>query len=389
MEKAENNIGPYEYLYNIESLNNKLVISKHYPKMPTSSLLVKILKIIFTVVIFVPLVISLIWHILVEHQSSFLSLENLENSIFLSYYITTIIILINFMRMKTSNFFNNLLNYVKEYKEIYFNSTFVIKRKFTTIRIKLLLLWFILLVSFTYELVINVLNYDKNERDGKKYKLSKFYGKETYIVDSMIMLYSRLIIAVMVSIYICIYEVVSFESETFEKECKYFIEEDFSNFSNNIDIISKKHVRLFKLITLSHTTAGTYTDPIVMQCVVTIIMAVPIIRYYFSTISDIIQAINYIIVLISFALIMVLHLSSISNTVKSLRNIKNIILNSPKIWDNGNSKVRETALSIISRTEHCDYHGKIIQLIPLDDKTIPILLIIIHIVAFLAGVATV
>uniref|UniRef100_A0A0K0FV18 Gustatory receptor n=1 Tax=Strongyloides venezuelensis TaxID=75913 RepID=A0A0K0FV18_STRVS len=343
MEKAENNIGPYEYIYNVESQNkyvfdsiyiftSKFIISKHYPNMATSSFLKKILTTVFTVVIFVPLVVSLVWHILAESQSS---------------------------------------------------------RNFTSIRIKLLLLWFVLLASFTYELVVNILNYEKNESEGKKYKLSKFYGKETYIVDCMIMVYSRLIIAIMVSIYLCIYEVVSFESETFEKECKYFIEEDLNNLSSNIDIISKKHVRLFKLITLSHTTIGTYTDPIVMQSVITIFMAVPIIRYYFSTVSDIIQAINYIIVLVSFALIMVLHLSSISNTVKSLRNIKNIILNSPQIWDNVNSKVHETALSIISRTDHCEYNGKILNLIPLDDKTIVILLITIHIAAFFAGVATV
>ncbi|CEF70553.2 Dehydrogenase/reductase SDR family member on chromosome X [Strongyloides ratti] len=345
----------------------------------------KINKILFPLSL-IPLIGAFIYHIILSKSYTFLTLKSLENSLINLSFIHAIVAIIFYNNLKNTKFYFNFIKYFKEYKEIQFSSSHKLQRNYKKAKIKIFIFWFLVFTTFLYDSTINFINYDKNLNNQLNYKLSMFYGKSTYIFDILLLLYSKIVIVISASIYSGIYGILYYETEVFNNETQHVIEKTFStNFSDKLDLISLKHSKLYKLITFSHQIIGKYTDFAIFNCTTMIIFGISVYRYYSSTLSNIFITIQYILPIICIIYLEIIILLPICLMEKNLQNIKNNIINTSQIWETKHSLLHGTALSIVTRCDHCDYHGLLIGLIPFNDKTIPILLLIIVILSSLLG----
>uniref|UniRef100_A0A0K0FS90 Gustatory receptor n=1 Tax=Strongyloides venezuelensis TaxID=75913 RepID=A0A0K0FS90_STRVS len=347
----------------------------------------KLTKILLFIIFLLPLIVTFIYHIIIGKKYTFLSLRNLENSLIGLYYIHAIIALLIYNNLKNTNFFINFIKHLKEYKEIHIIPSFSIERNFCKIKVKIFIFWLIFLVSFLYETILSFVDYEKNLSEDKQYKLSKFYGKSTYAIDALLLFYAKLIIVISATIYSCIYGTLNFEAEAFAKECQEFFDKTTVIHLENINVISLKHTKFFKLVTFSHQIVGKYTDLAIFNCTMIIVYGISVYRFYSSTASDTIYSMQYLLAILSVIYLEVILLLPICFMDKSLQNIKNIILNNPFLWDMKNNELHALALSMVTRSDHCEYHGLIMGLISLNDKTIPFLLIVVIILSSLLGTA--
>uniref|UniRef100_A0A0N5BLR8 Gustatory receptor n=1 Tax=Strongyloides papillosus TaxID=174720 RepID=A0A0N5BLR8_STREA len=373
--------------YPIYCFSKKVGIPNFDNKDQTNDCRSKFTKIFLLIIFVLPLIATFIYHLIIGKKYTFLSLRNLENSLISLYYIHSIIALLIYNNLKNTNFFINFIKHLKEYKEIRIVPSFSVERNFSKIKVKLFIFWFLFLVSFIYETILNFVDYEKNSSDDKQYKLSKLYGKSTYIIDALLLFYAKLIIVISATIYSCIYGTLDFEAEAFGKECQEFFEKTPSIHLENINVISLKHTKFFKLVTFSHQIVGKYTDLAVFNCTMMIVYGISVYRFYSSTASDTIYAIQYLLAIFCVIYLEVILLLPICFMDKSLQNIKNTILNNPILWDMKNTQLHGLALSMVTRSDHCEYHGLLMGLIPLNDKTIPLLLIVVVILTSLLGTA--
>ncbi|CEF69979.1 Protein of unknown function DUF267, Caenorhabditis species family-containing protein [Strongyloides ratti] len=234
---------------------------------------------------------------------------------------------------------------------------------------------------------MNFINYDKNVDAHKRYKQSIIHGKSTFIVDVLVMLYAKTVILLFVSIYTCIYNALNYEAEVFYEECNYILNKDFKEITEKLNIISIKHAKLYKVISFSHQTIGTWTNFAILNSTIMIIFGISVFRYYKSNTSNIFDMLQILFPIICLIYLELIILKPICSMDKHLKNIKNTILNIPYIWNKENYQLHGTALSIATRSDHCEYHGLFMNLIPFNDKTISILTLSIIIISLLLGEA--
>uniref|UniRef100_A0A0N4Z5J9 Gustatory receptor n=1 Tax=Parastrongyloides trichosuri TaxID=131310 RepID=A0A0N4Z5J9_PARTI len=254
------------------------------------------------------------------------------------------------------------------------------------LRIKLYLFWFLLQGTIIYTCVVNVLFYDTNVEDGKKYKISLIYNKTTYFIDCLMLIYVTLIITLFTTILHCIYGVLSYEVQVFSEEAKNMLENNDNNIERTLELLSKKHIKLFSMLIHGIKGLEQYTNVVVMNFSVMIIFSVSVFRYYLST-GNYLEAVGYVLVIISSASIILLLLVPILFIDRNALYVKNIILNNTIIWEKKNYKLQPIALGIIHRIENCEYHGKLLGMIPFDERTLPFILLFLNIFSILLGTA--
>uniref|UniRef100_A0AAF5DID4 Gustatory receptor n=1 Tax=Strongyloides stercoralis TaxID=6248 RepID=A0AAF5DID4_STRER len=241
--------------------------------------------------------------------------------------------------------------------------------------------------KFLFETIFNFINYDKNEKNGKNYKLSMFYGKSTYICDALIMLYARTIIIFFNIIYCCIYGVLYYESEVFKNECQELLKESPLNIQSKFCLLSRKHSKFYEMLEFSHKKLGNNIDVIIFNFTIMIIFEISLLWHYFLNISNIIEIIQHFLSAFSMIYFEIIILMPINYMDKNLQIIKNIILNKSLIWNEQNLQLKGKALSIVTRSNHCEYYWLFFGLIPVKDKIIPILVLLTIILSAIIGPA--
>uniref|UniRef100_A0A0N4Z5K1 Gustatory receptor n=1 Tax=Parastrongyloides trichosuri TaxID=131310 RepID=A0A0N4Z5K1_PARTI len=189
------------------------------------------------------------------------------------------------------------------------------------------------------------------------------------------------------TIYNCIYGILDYETQIFNEEVKQLLSSNSINLYETIELISKKHIRLFSILTHAIEGLTQYTDLAVMNSTIIIIFSISVFKYY-SSIGDALEAIQYLLIIISSIYVGLLLLIPIGSMEKSIRDVKNTLLNNYLIWESKNEKVQLLASSIVSRIEGCEYHGRLFGLVTFNERTIPLLLILVVILSALLKAAS-
>uniref|UniRef100_A0A0N4Z5K2 Gustatory receptor n=1 Tax=Parastrongyloides trichosuri TaxID=131310 RepID=A0A0N4Z5K2_PARTI len=331
-------------------------------------------------ILLLPFIALFVISIIIGSKYVYLSLRQQENSIYSCFYIHAFLAILSYMNLRKSGFFYKFINSLKEYKEIQLVQTPLVERSNNKLRIKIYIFWGLFLTTIIYTCIVNFLLYPKNVEEDKKYKLSKFYNQSTYFLDSIILLYTVITILLFITIFHCIYGVLDYETEVFNEESKYVLDNNTDNIQETIELLSKKHIKLFSMLTHGVQGLEKYTDLAIFNTTMVIIFAISVYRYY-NGINNTVEAIEYMLIILSCIYLEVLLLLPIVWIDKNVHNVKNTILNNSLIWESKNENVQMLASTMVTRIEACEYHGKMIGLVTFNERTISFLLVVVIILS--------
>ncbi|CEF69756.1 Protein of unknown function DUF267, Caenorhabditis species family-containing protein [Strongyloides ratti] len=333
-----------------------------------------------------PIIAFFVYNIILTHNYQILSLHWAHSFVYNTLFINAILGVIMFNGIQKFNFYYTFIQKFKEYRKMDSHNRKTINFSLTPLLIKVALLWIVYISCAILTCIVNYQNYEKNEENKVNYKISKFFNKNTFFIDCIIIIFANILTLFFLTLYLCTYVAVQGESQNFSSQAKELLDNNCINARTNIISLSSRHTKLMDLISFVNGSLDSYTSIIIFHSILITIFSISISRNYSQAGIEGLDKLEVQLPILLCILIAIFILSPIANTHDNILKDKNTILFNLSIYHPYNAELHSTSSSMIQRIESALYTGRLVHLIPVNELIIPVVIISTIILTLLLGV---
>uniref|UniRef100_A0A0N5C8S4 Gustatory receptor n=1 Tax=Strongyloides papillosus TaxID=174720 RepID=A0A0N5C8S4_STREA len=347
----------------------------------------KLLNTFITFITVGPIMAFFIYNIILTHNYQILSLHWAHSFVYNTLFINAILGVFMYNGVQKFNFFHTFIQKFKEYREMDKYNRKTVNFSTTSLVIKVSLLWIVYISCAVLTIIVNYKNYDKNESNEINYKISKFFNKETFFLDGIVIVFANILTLFFLTLYLCTYHAIQGESQNFSDQGKELLNNNCINARTNLVNLSSRHTKLMELIAFVNGSLDKYTNVLVFHSILITIFSISIARNYSQGGVEGLEKLEVQLPILLCILIAVFILSPIATAHDNILKDKNTILFNNAIYHPYNAELHSTAASMIQRIESASYTGRLIYLIPVNELIIPVVIFGIIIFSIYVGVA--
>uniref|UniRef100_A0A0N4ZLT3 Gustatory receptor n=1 Tax=Parastrongyloides trichosuri TaxID=131310 RepID=A0A0N4ZLT3_PARTI len=347
----------------------------------------KLLKLFLTLITIGPIIAFFIYNIVLTHHYQILSLHWAHSFVYNTLLINAILGVIMYNGIQKFDFFKTFIIKFKDYREMDTCNRRAINFSKTSAMIKILILWIVYISCAIITCTINYTNYEINEEKKITYKISKFFNKQTFFLDTFIIIFANILTLFFISLYLCTYWAIQGETSNFSSQAKRLLDQDCVNARTNLISLSMRHTKLMELVSFVNESLDKYTNILVFHSILITVFSISVVRNYSLAEIGGFEKFEVQLPILLCILVAVFILSPIASSHDNILKDKNTILFNNALFHPYNAELHSISSSMIQRIESATYTGRLVHLIPVNELILPIVVLATIFLSILVGIA--